>query len=49
MNKSKLITEKDVKRIEKAIDKKPKKEKGDDLFIERVKKVVNKNKPKKKK
>ena len=42
MSKQKPIKEKDVKRIKKAIDKKPKKNKGDDLFIERVERAVKK-------
>ncbi|WP_452228462.1 hypothetical protein [Lacinutrix sp. MEBiC02404] len=46
MKKTKPITKKDLKRIKKAIDEKPKKEKGDDSFIERVEKAVDKNKPK---
>ena len=42
MSKQKLIKESDVKRIKKAIDKKTKKVKEDDLFIERVERAVKK-------
>ena len=50
MSKKKPIKEQDVKRIKKAIDKKTKNDKGDDLFIERVDRAVKKKiQPKKNK